>query len=495
MISSLRSRTFRLRIIPLLTCLLIGTWIAKPAGAVPAAVDDSSSDLNALTEQLKSTDEAARVSAAKQLGQSGQIAAIPPLAAALNDPSTKVRKEVILALAQFRNAQSLAALLTATKDTDPTVRTFAVEAAVSTYTANLPSLGVSGFLKRNYNRAKSKFSGGDTRIDPGVRVNPSVITALIAAMQDTRSIDPAREAARGLGILVARPAVPDLVVAAHSTDSGLAVNAIVALAKIQDITAGPKLVDLLSSPNKDVKVQAALTTGILRAKAAVPKLQAIERNDQDKDVRDAALQGLAYIGDTVSLPIFIKALWSNDKMERSYAAEGLARAGDKKALPELEKRSKVEKDAGVKLAMDYAFAALGQQSHLKGLVNGFDSRMHADEVHTYLIELTRNPTYLQELYPLMTSKSTRVRQGICGVLMYTGDASSITPLDHLTRDRNSNVAAEALRALNSVRARTNQPAAGTVSERRRFKPAEPCRINKSFPCERGTRRSLGLFAV
>ncbi|GEM_PF-186240 len=479
MISSFRSISLFLQLILWLACILFGTGFATSGKAAPAA-DNSTSDVSALVQQLKSTDESARVSAAKQLGQSGQVAAIPPLAAALNDPSTKVRKEVILALAQFRNSQSLAALLTATKDTDPTVRTFAVQAAVSYYTAHLPSLGVSGFLKRNYNRAKSMFNSQDTRIDPGIQVNPSVITALIAAMQDTRSITPAREAARGLGILVARPSVPDLVMAAHSTDSELAVNALVALSKTEDITAGPKLVDLLSSPDKNVKKQAAVTTGILRTRQAVPKLQAIYQNDQDKDVRQSALQGLAYIGDPVSLPIFIKALWSDDKTDRTYAAEGMARVHDAKALPELEKRSKVEKDSGVRLAMAYAFTALGQQSHLKDLVNGFDSRTQSDNARTYLIELTRDKTYLQELYPLMNSRSARVREGICGVLMYTGDASSITPLDHLTRDRNSDVAAEALRALNSVRARTNMPGAGTVSESRGINPAGVRKTKFSF---------------
>ncbi|MGH9430797.1 MAG: HEAT repeat domain-containing protein [Terriglobia bacterium] len=463
MISPLKSRSLTVSFVPLLAGLVLGTCLAAPARAVPAAQDNSSSDVSALIEQLKSTDEAARVSAARQLGQSGQMAAIPALAAALNDPSTKVRKEVILALAQFRNAQSLSALLTATKDTDPTVRTFAVQATVSYYTAQLPSLGVGGFFKRNYQRAKSKFSDQDTRIDPGIQVNPSVITALIAVLQDTRSIAPARQAARGLGVLVAKPAVPDLVVAAHSTDSELAVNALVALSKIEDITAGPKLVDLLGSPDKTVKKQAAVTTGILRARQAVPKLRSMAQNDQDKDVRQAALQGLAYIGDPASLPVFIKALWSDDKTDRTYAAEGMARARDAKALTELEKRQKVEKDPGVKLAVAYAFTALGQQSHLKDLVNGFDSRTRDGDARAYLIELTRDKTYLKELYPLMSSKSSRVRQGICGVLMYTGDASSITPLDHLTRDRNSDVAAEALRALNSVRARTNMPGAGTVS--------------------------------
>jgi HEAT repeat protein len=455
-------RITRLRLC-VLSGLVLGMCLAAPVRSVAAMLDDSSSDVSALIQQLKSTDEAARVSAAKQLGQSGQAAAVPALASALNDPSTKVRKEVILALAQFRNPQSLSALLTATKDTDPNVRTFAVQATVSYYTAEMPTLGVGGFFTRNFRRAKSIFSTQDTRIDPGIQVNPSVITALIDVMKDSRSIAPAREAARGLGILLARPAVPDLVVAAHSTDSALAVNALVALSKIEDISAGPKLVDLLGSPDKSVKKQAAITTGILRTHQAVPKLQAMVQNDQDKDVRQAALQGLAYIGDPVSLPDFIKALWSDDKTDRTYAAEGMARARDPKALPELEKRVKVEKDAGVKLAIDYAFTALGRKGYLKDLVNGFDSRTHADDARAYLIELTRDKTYLRELYPLMHSRSSRVRQGICGVLMYTGDASSITPLDHLTRDRNNDVAAEALRALNSVRARTNKLGAGTVS--------------------------------
>ena len=463
MISSYKARSLASQLVTWVAFITLAMCLTTPGLAFPVPADNSSSDVSALTAQLKSTDEAARVSAAKQLGESGEVAAIPALASALNDPSTKVRKEVILALAQFRNTQSLSALLTATKDTDPDVRTFAVKAAVSYYTADVPSLGVSGFFKRNYQRAKNKFSDQDTRIDPGIQVNPSVITALIEAMKDTRSIAPAREAARGLGVLVARPAVADLVVAAHSTDSELAVNALVSLSKIEDISAGPKLVDLLGSPDKNVKKQAATTAGILRARQAVPKLQSMYQNGQDKDVRQAALQGLTYIGDPASLPVFIKALGSDDKTDRTYAAEGMARARDAKALPELEKREKVEKDAGVKLAMAYALTALGQQIRLKELANSFDSRTRSSDARTYLIELTRDKTYLKELYPLMNSRSARVRQGICGVLMYTGDASSITPLDHLTRDRNSDVAAEALRALNSVRARTNMPGAGTVS--------------------------------
>ncbi len=68
------------------------------------------------------------------------------------------------------------------------------------------------------------------------------------------------------------------------------------------------------------------------------------------------------LSDRVSVPLFIKALWSEDKAIRTSAAEGLARAADPKALPELERAVSVEKEAGVKLAMEFAFTALAKEA-------------------------------------------------------------------------------------------------------------------------------------
>ena len=134
-------------------------------------------------------------------------------------------------------------------------------------------------MKKNWERATSHFQPDDTRIDPGIAVDPTVITTLIAAMRDTRSNEASREAAKGLGILSATAAAPDLVNAAHSSDPDLAREALNALAKIKDRDAGPKLVDLLGSPNKDILRDACVTVGILLAKQALPKLQSIYQND------------------------------------------------------------------------------------------------------------------------------------------------------------------------------------------------------------------------
>ena len=64
-------------------------------------------------------------------------------------------------------------------------------------------------------------------------------------MKNTRDSGGSREATKGLGILLAQSATPDLVVAAHSSDSDLAREALNSLAKIKDRDSGPKLVDLL----------------------------------------------------------------------------------------------------------------------------------------------------------------------------------------------------------------------------------------------------------
>ena len=181
-----------------------------------------------------------RVKAARDLGKAGDITTIPALVGALSDPSPKVRREVVLALGQFHQADALAALEQATKDMDDDVRVTAVQCLVGHYTGVQPSTGFTGFMKKGWDRAASHFQPDDTRIDPGVAVNPGVVTSLIAVMKDPRSRDASHEAAKGLGILTAKAAAPDLVAAAHSSDIDLAREAINALSKIKDRDSGPQ---------------------------------------------------------------------------------------------------------------------------------------------------------------------------------------------------------------------------------------------------------------
>ncbi len=408
---------------------------------------------NPLVEQLKSPDENLRAKAAREIGKSGDASAVPALAAALSDSNVKVRREVVLALAQIRQPASLNALMGAARDSDTGVRVLVVQALVGYYTGQAPSAGFSGFVKKEYRRAKTHFAPDDTRIDPGVSVDPKVVTALVETMYDAPYIEAAREAAKGLGILVAQSVVPELVKSAHSSDEDLAREALNALSKIKDRSAGPGLIDLLDSPNKDVKRDAAATVGILRANEALPKLQTIFENDADRKDKEKAIEGLAYLGDPVSLPLFTKALWSEDKAIRTSAAEGLARAADPKALPELEKAVAAQKDAGTRLAAEYALTALGKEDYLASLVHELASKFHGDVARSYLIELSRGPKFLPKLYPYLNDQDATVRRKLCTVLMYTGDQTSLEPLERLSRDPNGDVASEALRATRAIRAR------------------------------------------
>ena len=313
--------------------------------------------------ELKSTDANRRAKAAHNLGKFGDLSVVPPLVAALNDPSERVRSEVILALGNFRDPTSRKALVGALQDPDPDLRVLAIRVIVGYYTGEMPNVGFGGFWKDKYHRAKGLFVPDVTLVDPGVNADPEAVTGLMNALKDQRAARLAREAAKALGILLVRPAVPELVNAAHAADEDLAREALNALGKVKDTSVGPQLLDLLDSPHKEIVRDSAVTLGMLRTQGALSRLQTMFENDPDQKTREKALEGLAYLGNPVTVPVFVKALWSVDDSLRTSAAEGLARAADPKTLPEIQKALSVEKKADPKLAMEFALAAMGQADY------------------------------------------------------------------------------------------------------------------------------------
>lgn len=421
-----------------------------PAPAAPAAGENPSVML-----LKQGHTDSIRAKAADDLGKQGDRTTIPALADALKDSSSKVRREAVLSLAEFHLSEVLPSIESATKDVDDGVRMTAIQCLIGFYTGNLPPTGWTGFMKKNWQWAASHFQMDDSKIDPGVNVDPTVVTTLIGIMKTSRSSGDVRQATKGLGILLATAAAPDLVVTAHSSDVDLAREALNALDKIKDRASGPKLVDLLDSSNKDIKRDACVTVGILGTKEALAKLQAIFQNDTDQKDRVAAMQGLAYLGDKVSVPLFTQALWNENKDIRQGAAEGLARAADPQSLSELQKAELAEKDAAPKLAIEYALAALGQDNALSNLVSELGSKGRPDVARAYLTELARNPVFLTKLYPFLVSPDSSIRKRLCIVLMYSGDQTSLPQLDRLERDPDSDVASTALKAKRAIRARTD----------------------------------------
>ncbi len=431
----------------------------NPATSRSAQASKPSAQVKTVSQQqgwiqaLHSPDIKLRVKAAHALGDSGALSVIPALVGALSDPSMRVRREVVLALAKFRVQQALDGLIQASTDANPTVRDLAVQGLVGYYTGHRPDAGITGFMARQYQAALRDYQLDPSRVDPGVTIEPQVVSALEGALKDTREIGPAREAARGLGILMARSAAPDLVAAAHSSDTGLALQALNSLAKIGDDSAGPQLVDLLGSHHQTVVQETATTVGILHASAAVAKLKELYASGSTDAIRQSALEGLSYLGDPSCNTIFLKALWNGNKAARIAAAKGLARAGDVQAMPDLQKVMGLEKSASVRVALEFAITALGKNDYLSALVGTLNSALHYDAARNDLIELCGKPGFLSNLYPYLTSHNPTIRERLAYVLMYGGDPSSVRPLEHLSKDRNPAVAAAGIRALRALRAR------------------------------------------
>jgi HEAT repeat protein len=311
-------------------------------GANPPA-NASANATNPLIGLLKSPFEKVRVRAARDLGKAQDLSAIPALAEALSDPSEKVRREVVLALAQMHQSETLDALIKASQDTNEEICVLAVQSLVGCYTGTVPSPGFSGFVKKNWQRAKEHFNPDTTRIDPGLSVEPKVVAALDATLKSTRSNRASREAAKGLGILVARAAVPDLIKAAHSSDETLSLEALNSLSKIEDRSAGAQLVDLLDSPDKDIKQQSCVAIGILRTRQAAPKLESILQNDTDPKSKEKALEGLAYLIELARTHAFLPKLYpylqSPNAEVRKRLCTVLMFSGDQTSLDQLDRLS------------------------------------------------------------------------------------------------------------------------------------------------------------
>ena len=436
---------------PALCGFAIPVSAAGPA-ASSAASSTSSTKGSSAIQDLKNPNPDKRAKAATELGKMGDPKVVPALAAALNDSSPKVRRQVVIAVASYRTPQSLDALIKATMDNDEETRWLAVKGIEGYYTGSSPKGGVFGFMERQYHRAKEVFVQNSVRVSPGTAIDPQAVSALDRTMMDTRFPKAAREATVALGILQAKAAIRDLVKTAHSGDEDLAREALNSLAKLQDTSAGPQLIDLLDSSNTNIQQDAAVTVGILRTRSAVPKLQTMYQNSPKKETREKALKGLAYIGDPVSEPIFLKALYSSDSSVRTYAAEGLARTKGKQGLTELLRVTPAEKNESVKLAMEFGVTSLGRDDYLSSIIKQLSSG-DADAAQAYLVELTRDSNMLSKLYPYMNSSDSDVRRRLCNVLMYSGDHSSLQPLERASHDKNSDVASAALNAMRSVRIR------------------------------------------
>ena len=284
-----------------------------------------------------------------------------------------------------------------------------------------------------------------------------MIQGLGRLVRSGSSVESRANAARAVGILRGRAAVPDLLDALNSTGRVM-YESLVALQKIRDPASGPKLAFLVRDLQDEVQIAAIQAVGVLRTREAAPDLREVLRHPRNQRAKREALEALAMIADPADYQVFIQNMGDKDDALRAAGAEGLARLKNPMDLAFLEKAFDAERATNARLSIAFALAALGKKevselSPLAYLVDHLDSKSYRGVAIAFLTELLRDPSTRQAVYPLLSSATRDEKTGLSIVLAQSGDKDSQSYLESLQNDRDPQVAEEGVRSLRTLRAR------------------------------------------
>ncbi len=385
--------------------------------------------------------------------------AIPRIVPYVKDPDLSVRIEAVKALVEIGGPKTLDSLVDATRDNDPEIQIRATDGLVNVYMPGYSKTGMSGTLQRVGTSIKGKFTDtGDKVIDAFIQVRPDVIESLGKLARGGASIESRANAARAVGVLRGRAAIPDLIEALHSKDDSVMYEALIALQKIRDPSAAPRISFLMRDLDDKIQIAALETNGILRNKEAAPDVRDALEHARNIKVRRAALAALAMLGDPADHAGFLRDLNDKDDALRAAAGEGLGRLKNPADRGVLDKAFADEHKMNARLSDAFALVSLGNLevsdfSPLRYLVNTLNIRSYRDVAAAYLTELTRDQVVRAAIYPLLTGATRDEKIQMSIVLARSGDKDSVPYLQTLSMDPDSDVAQEGIRSLRSLQAR------------------------------------------
>lgn len=410
-----------------------------------------------LAQDTSAGDAKTRVKSAKEYGKQGS-ASIPKLVPMLSDPELNVRIEVVRALVEAGSQHSLDPLVQATKDNDAEVQIRAIDGLVNFYLPGYVRTGLTASLKRSGTRVFGRFTDNDQVIPAYIEVRPEVVEALGQLASGGASMEVRANAARAIGVLRGRKAIPYLVQALRTKDDQVLYECLIATQKIRDASAGPSIAFLLRDMNEKVQLTAIETTGLLLNREALPQLrEALDRARNDK-VRRAALSAIAMMPDSTAHELFAAYFRDKDDGLRAAAAEGFARMRRPEDAPMLEKAFNEERKMNPRLSLAFALVMTGKHdlttfSPLQYLVNTLNSKAYKGVARSFLLEATRDLGARKASYVALKQGTKDEKIQLAQILSESGDKQTITELEPLTRDVDTDVAQEALRALRNLKAR------------------------------------------
>ena len=421
---------------------------ALAASGTPTGAQTREVPAESLIYDLKNPDPDRRQIAARQLGIAKHAPATPDLVALASDPVPSVRREAELSLEQMDDIRALPGFVQFTSDSEKDIRDRAVQALVNLH---LPrSTGPASTLVKIGNFINAKDEDEDTVVEPDIPVDSVVVDALRARINDPE-VQVRRDASRGLGILRAGAAIPDLVAAVREDrDNDVRVEAVRALRKIGEPSIGESITPLLNLNTDRVRNEIVSTVGYLRYRRAVSDLTKVfEQSKPLERSRRLALSALADIADPSSAPLFESYKADKNIMIRLYANEGLARIADPATKTALSGARLTEKNLRVQTAQAFGLLKMGQLEYMDELIRRLGNSTTRELAKEYLAE-TRSAD--RGLLFEKRSDKANVRADLAEVFGRIGDKTALPALQDLANDSNQDVSRAAERALRRINA-------------------------------------------
>lgn len=272
-----------------------------------------------LIEKLEDEDPVDRGHAAYILGNIGDVLAVGPLYDLLKDPSRDVRIQVIQALCDLGDEQSITRILDLFE---------------------LDDVGLGDFVLH----AAERF---------GPRASASLTLALRSSRPRVRS-----GAALALGRIKVPETLPDLFAALDDPESMVRRCVVQALRDFHSMPAAEGLVKAMA--DTDLEVQEYATTALAELKPAIiPDLMEL-LHFEDPMVRKNAITALRKTGDERAIEPIIDALQDEDINVRMFAVTALMKFKDPRAIKPLINR--LREDTSIGWLLSYAFMEMGAEA-------------------------------------------------------------------------------------------------------------------------------------
>ena len=389
---------------------------AAPAYAQTVRFED-------VVRNLRNPDAKTRLASISLLRDAQYEEAIEPLAPLVNDPVDQIQLEAIAAELSFYLGQD--------------VRT----------------RRMVGFVieKRQAAVAESAFELGPTAVWP--RPVPAALVASLLAAVDDENARVRSEAMYALGV-IARPPLDDaaaqqLVKALDHYDPAIRTAAARVIGRLNVASAGDALIKAINDSHADVRYASMRALGYIHDSRAIQGLTEQLGFYKKGEGAWSALDALARIGSSSSVPVFTRYLTDRDPFLRRAAAEGLGRAKDGSQLETLSHMATADDSSMVRLAACFALQKLGQ-NYVTRIADMLTSAKLVPQGVEALIEL--GPAVAPQLHARLQESQPEVREAIADVLGVIGGEGALQPLQTAAQDKDPDVAAAAKRAILRIKA-------------------------------------------